>query len=588
MADRATPGLGPVSLALIQMVGDSAVLRMLGNLAVAERSGRSQSADESPATLADAVDRGLLTRTADGVKFRDACLKDLAETSAVAGFLQPEFVDQRFVYDRAIAHLSQIGLGAVPLLVEMLGHQESSVARGASFALGKIGKPAVPALLWAMQWGNARVRVSAIKAFAVMKGAEPLDDDLVVMLARTLAEDDDEVVRMAAVEALSDVDDPLAIEALRRALNAPAGDMTRIFAQQALQRLGTPAARRAIDDAHREPATVGAQPSPTRVPRVFLSYAREDAATMAEYRRRLEVSGFDVWTDSQKLVAGEDWDVRLRFAISSSDFVVALLSAASWDGYQRVEVEEALARQRQSKANFLLPLFLSREEWAIGSAHWPPGLTDAHAIIADDYAQGWSRLYKDLGTATRQLGLTLPPRLRSEPRTDLTQRDLFQFVIERNLYSQDHNPNGKPLGDEWELVADDSLAVDLATGLTWTRTPVVPSADYISARRIPETFTNRSAAYASASFRLPTVEEAMSLMRPQLNDDRVHLPPHLSGDSYMLTCDTAPAPAENYFRGSSMVWVADFSTTGLHPMPLDSVWPVWLVTSTPTGSTNNS
>lgn len=565
MHDPTEMGIGPASLALIRAAGGEAALRALG-----ERSTRPDPGAAEPAP------------TAAGI---DARLAPLAEAGALVKLLEPEYVDQRFVYDRAVSRLGELGLDAVPLLVESLGAPESSVARGAAAALGAMGEPAMPALLWALRWGNARVRGHTVRAFAELLRVPAPDTGMLTRLARLLAEDDAEEVRIAAIEALAGNDHPVAVEALRRAAAGPGTTLVTVFARAALERLGTPAAQRALDDVRRDRAPVGAPSSPTRVPRVFLSYAREDASTMAEYRRRLEISGFDVWTDSQRLVAGEDWDERLRFAIHSSDFVVALLSDASWDGYQRVEVAEALDRHRRSEGPFLLPVFLSAEAWRAPSTDRPPDLADLHVIIADDDARGWAALYQDLSSASRTLGLELPPRLRSEPRSDLIERDVFAFLVAKNLYSNDHNPRGEPLGDEWEITADGSLAVDVATGLAWTRTPVMASADHVAARRFAAAFVSTAPAYASADFRLPTVEEAMSLMRPARNDEGLHLPPQLSGGNYLLTADTAPAPPEPWFPATAMVWVADFTTTGVHPMPANSAWPVRLVTSTPARST---
>jgi hypothetical protein len=307
---------------------------------------------------------------------------------------------------------------------------------------------------------------------------------------------------------------------------------------------------------------------------------------MEEYRRRLDLSGFEVWADSQRLVAGDRWDERLRFAISSSDFVVGLLSTYTWDGYQRLEVEQALAQRADREAPFFLPVFLNRRDWISGSEGWPAGLDAHQAIVADGLSTGWSQLYSTLAEATRMLELSVPPRLRAEARHDLTQPDVWRTVFDKDFFSLERNPNGRPLGMEWDLVLNGALAYDRATELMWTRTPVMSEGDPLTldlkqASAVPGAVRSSHALFGSVSFRLPTLEEAMSLMTPATNTEGLHRNPYMSGSNYMLTCDTMPAPPFFYDASevTHLVWVADFLSTDVQPVPLDSAWPIWLVAS---------
>lgn len=571
---------------------DDELARALGELAMERRRGTSTSLNKDLPCCAEGIARGLLVDDPGNLRFSNGHVQELAETWTVIEHLQPDYVDRANMYDRAVQHLARIGAGAVPLLVELLGNRATSVANGAAFALGEIGNDALPALRWAILFGNARVRAYALKALTIAKKAAPLSDDLLDLVVTVLSEDGHAMVKDEAIMVLSDTKHPVAIEALKRALAEP---VTKSLASDALARLNLPEARRALDDAQREVASKTvwtpqggwqieaprAQPAPKRTPRVFMSYAREDASVMEEYRRRLKLSGFDVWSDSQQLIAGEQWENRLIFAINSSDFVVGLLSASTWDGYQRVEIAQAIAERAKRDVPFFLPLFLRREEWTTGCEHWPAGLDDSHVIVADSFTTGWTQLYRSMSEAARMSGLSIPPRLRAERSGALAERDVWRMVFDKDFFSLQRNPNGKPLGgaDEWDLVMNGMFAADRATGLTWTRSPVT-ECNLSQALRVPGAYRARMNELSLAcpgELRLPTLEEAMSLMTLGINREGDHRTNHMSGSHFMLTADTIPAPPGADF--AFLVWVADFLSTDMQPVPVESPWPVWLVAS---------
>jgi hypothetical protein len=173
--------------------------------------------------------------------FSNALVCELAEACAVAEYLQPDYVDRAGMYDRAVRHLSSIGAGAVPLLVELLGNDETSVAKGAAFALAGIGNEAIGGLRWAILFGNARVRVYALQGLSAMKAAVPLTDDLLNLVATVLAGDSHAMVKDAAIALLADTNHAVAVEALKRALSE--GSFTGMLAESALERLDTPYAQ---------------------------------------------------------------------------------------------------------------------------------------------------------------------------------------------------------------------------------------------------------------------------------------------------------------------------------------------------------
>jgi hypothetical protein len=94
-------------------------------------------------------------------------------------------------------------------------------------------------------------------------------------------------------------------------------------------------------------------------PRVFISYAREDADLASRLFDALQKEYFDPWLDQEKLVGGEDWNKHIRQDLARSDFALLLYSkafCAKRDSYVNTEVEIATERAMSVRGSFLIPL----------------------------------------------------------------------------------------------------------------------------------------------------------------------------------------------------------------------------------------
>lgn len=54
---------------------------------------------------------------------------------------------------------------------------------------------------------------------------------------------------------------------------------------------------------------------------VFISYVREDADRVGQLQRALQVAGIPVWRDTADLWPGEDWQAKIRSAITDNALV---------------------------------------------------------------------------------------------------------------------------------------------------------------------------------------------------------------------------------------------------------------------------
>jgi len=96
-------------------------------------------------------------------------------------------------------------------------------------------------------------------------------------------------------------------------------------------------------------------------PRVFISYASEDAKEARRLWQGLESAGFETWLDKARLEGGNRWDTTIEQAIEHSDYVLVLQSralAAKVDSYVNKEIDCARERARRVAAPFkcVIPL----------------------------------------------------------------------------------------------------------------------------------------------------------------------------------------------------------------------------------------
>jgi len=94
-------------------------------------------------------------------------------------------------------------------------------------------------------------------------------------------------------------------------------------------------------------------------PRVFISYAREDADIATKLFNALQRKSFDPWLDNENLVGGEDWDKHIRQDLERSDFTLLLYSktlCGKRDSYVNKELALATERALSVRGSFLIPL----------------------------------------------------------------------------------------------------------------------------------------------------------------------------------------------------------------------------------------
>src|SRR4051812_42976429 len=82
--------------------------------------------------------------------------------------------------------------------------------------------------------------------------------------------------------------------------------------------------------------------------RIFISYARKDAAGLASELQHSLEPDYDVWLDTARLTGGASWTVDIEEAIDRCDVLLALMTPGSFDSdICRAEQLRALRRGKR-------------------------------------------------------------------------------------------------------------------------------------------------------------------------------------------------------------------------------------------------
>jgi hypothetical protein len=152
-----------------------------------------------------------------------------------------------------------------------------------------------------------------------------------------------------------------------------------------------------------------------------------------------------------------------------------------------------------------------------------------------------------------QPSLTPEPKikLRSEPIT-LSKDEVKTMLKEKGFSDRNWNTSGKGIDNIYEEQEKngDKVVVDKVTGLTWQHSGSPDSMTYADAKKYIQKLNNDGFA-GYKDWRLPTLEEAMSLMEPTRKNKDLYIDPLFdSTQRWIWTAD---------MKSSSVAWVVHFN-----------------------------
>jgi Protein of unknown function (DUF1566) len=133
--------------------------------------------------------------------------------------------------------------------------------------------------------------------------------------------------------------------------------------------------------------------------------------------------------------------------------------------------------------------------------------------------------------------------LPSESRI-ITDDEISDVITKWNFFDRELNPAGK-FENAFASTADDEIVVDLRTELMWQTGSIdIGSIRHVH-RKIVETNGAKFGGYSD--WRLPTMEEAMSLVEPSKNSKDIYLNPCFSKEQPFIFVDAQRKPGGYWF-----------------------------------------
>lgn len=215
----------------------------------------------------------------------------------------------------------------------------------------------------------------------------------------------------------------------------------------------------------------------------------------------------------------------------------------------------------------MLPCVVDAEVYTSFPDAVPDFLAEQHAVRLTDVGEGWRDLHRSLCQGARAAGLHVPTLLRSEARTDLDHPAATRMIVEMNFFDASRNKDGDTPGSELRSFRDGRLVEDRSTGRIWTRDSAGPLAYAGSPDvRLVLRQANEERFYGFDGWRIPTLEEAMSLMTRSVRRGGLHISPLFADDEYVWTCDSY---LDNSPYGSTGPWrrIACYSLGDCQPVP---------------------
>lgn len=289
-----------------------------------------------------------------------------------------------------------------------------------------------------------------------------------------------------------------------------------------------------------------------------------------------------VFLDSRSLQLGDNWDEALIRAQRASTITVVLVSEGTLDAfYQREEVAAAIALSRKNPAGHrVVPIY-----WMASPERAPYGLRLKHGMTLTTHAQlgeAATKLLELLHSLNggQQLRLASPlgwlsprtaPRLRSIPHEQLGAADITLLIRKRGYFEINRNPTASGPDHHYQYIesvgAAGHLIRDEQFRLLWQVAGSEERLPYDEALRYVQQLSTHGDSTEN-HWRLPTVDEALSLMTREPDSNDLYIDP-LFGQSQraIWTSDCSSA------RGS---WILDFELGYCTDSPQTTQYRFWV------------
>jgi hypothetical protein len=271
------------------------------------------------------------------------------------------------------------------------------------------------------------------------------------------------------------------------------------------------------------------------MPKVFISHAWEDneiSRKLAEYLMR---DGAEIWIDTSRVTGGDILPDAIGEGIAWCDVFLLVWSKSAKDSYY-VTLERNCAIDNRKR---IIPCVIDDEKL-------PTILSAFLRIDFKNFEQGYCHLASDLKFIPKQI------MLRSNPQ-ELSQDEVKEMLKKYDFFDSYDNKNGHGFDNlfEQQTIKKDEVFIDGATGLMWQQSGSADEMNFENANEwIKELNLKGFAGFND--WRLPTLEEALSLMEPEENKNGLYIHPLFDyKQTELWTTDL--------LKGEDRAWVAYFN-----------------------------
>lgn len=318
---------------------------------------------------------------------------------------------------------------------------------------------------------------------------------------------------------------------------------------------------------------------PTNQPKIFISHSWEDKPLVRRLEKELQAAGAEVWVDHEGIRGGDNLPERINEALEwCNTLVLVWTKAASQSRWVKLEWTNAISLERAiipcRVDNATLPAILAHKAYVpfrdveAGLAQLLQALRlnkPAPSVQTQQVVELPARvIHFPLQEVVRPAPIAKPSsnevlRLRSTPAT-LSATDVKAMLQKYDFYCAHHDwseawsrPQGKGFKNKFELLHNGQLIFDHATGLMWQQGGLSEQLNYRRAEDYIHDLNIQSFA-GFDDWRLPTLEEATSLVEPRQEADGLHIASFFDRKQrWMWTADSH----EN--SPNSAAWIVIFS-----------------------------
>ncbi len=333
---------------------------------------------------------------------------------------------------------------------------------------------------------------------------------------------------------------------------------------------------------------------PLNQPKIFISHSWEDKPLVRRLENELQAAGAEVWVDHEGIRGGDNLPERISEALEwCNTLVLVWTKAASQSRWVKLEWTNAISLEKAiipcRVDNAALPAILAHKAYVpfsdveAGLAQLLQALRlskPAPSARKQQLEEPPARVsHTPLQETVRSAAITKPStdallRLPSTPTT-LSEAEIKAMLRKYDFFCSEYdwnkdwsNSQGNGIDHKFELQQNGEVVFDHTTGLMWQQGDSSESMMFTEAEKyVRDLNAQRFAGFND--WRLPTLEEAMSLMEREEKADGLYIDPVFDRAQWWIwTADKGSA---------SSCWVVDFDFGFCSSQPVDYFSSVRLV-----------